>query len=143
MIRGSSVASLFSGCFLEMVPVMVMGICDNRVFVTYQALGIPLFFKEDICLFYFLAALGLHCYTWAFSSCSEQGLLSSCGMRASHCGGFSCYGAQALGTSTSVTVARPYLLCSMWDLPRPGIEPVPLALAGGLLATGPPGTYIF
>ena len=44
MIRGSSVASLFSGCFLEMGPVMVMGICDNRVFVTYQALGIPLFF---------------------------------------------------------------------------------------------------
>ena len=27
-------------------------------------------------LFYlFLAALGLHCYTWAFSSCSEEGLL--------------------------------------------------------------------
>ena len=109
MIRGSSVASLFSGCFLEMGPVMVMGLCDNRVLVTYQALGIPLFFlkKEDICLFYFLAALGLHYYTRAFSSCSEQGLLSSCGTRASHCGGFSCYGAQALGTSSSVAVARP------------------------------------
>ena len=25
-----------------------------------------------------------------FSNCSEQGLLSSCDMRASHCGGFSC-----------------------------------------------------
>ena len=23
----------------------------------------------------FLAVLGLHCFTWAFSSCSEQGLL--------------------------------------------------------------------
>ena len=37
----------------------------------------------------FLAALGLHCCTWAFSSCSEQGLLSSCRVWASHCGGFS------------------------------------------------------
>ena len=27
----------------------------------------------------------------------------------------------------------------MWDLPRPGIEPVPPALAGGFLTTGPPG----
>ena len=26
----------------------------------------------------------------------------------------------------------------MWDLPRPGIEPVSPALAGGLLTTGPP-----
>ena len=26
----------------------------------------------------FLAALGLHCCTWAFSSCSKQGLLCSC-----------------------------------------------------------------
>ena len=43
MIRGPSVASWFSGCFLEMVPVMVTGICDNRVFITYQALGIHLF----------------------------------------------------------------------------------------------------
>ena len=31
-----------------------------------------------------------------FCSCSEQGLLSSYGAGASHCGGFSC-GAQALG----------------------------------------------
>ena len=27
----------------------------------------------------------------------------------------------------------------MWDLPGPGIEPMPLALHGGLLTTGPPG----
>ena len=27
----------------------------------------------------------------------------------------------------------------MWDLPGPGIEPVPPALAGGFLTTGPPG----
>ena len=31
------------------------------------------------------------------SSFDEQGLLSSCGVRASHCGGLSCCGARALG----------------------------------------------
>ena len=36
---------------------------------------------------------------WDFSSCSEQGLLSSCNAWASHSGGFSCCGAQALGHS--------------------------------------------
>ena len=30
------------------------------------------------------------------------------------------------------------LLCSMWDLPRPGIEPVSLALPGRFLTTLPP-----
>ena len=36
----------------------------------------------------FLVALGLGCCAQAFSSCGEQGLLSSCGAWASHCGGF-------------------------------------------------------
>ena len=31
------------------------------------------------------------------------------------------------------------LLCSMWDLPRSGIKPVPLALAGRFFTTEPPG----
>ena len=34
-------------------------------------------------MYLFMAALCLHCYVGAFSSCSEQGLLSSCGARAS------------------------------------------------------------
>ena len=28
----------------------------------------------------------------------------------------------------------------MWDLPRPGVKPVSLALQGGFLATGPQGS---
>ena len=35
--------------------------------------------------------------------------------------------------------ARAWLLCSMWDLPGPEIEPVSPALAGGFLTTAPPG----
>ena len=31
----------------------------------------------------------------------------------------------------------------MWSLPRPGIEPVSFALAGGWLTSGPPGKPCF
>ena len=34
-------------------------------------------------IYLFLVVLGLCCYTWLFSSCSEQGLLPSCGVWAS------------------------------------------------------------
>ena len=72
-------------------------------------------------------------------------------MWASHCSGFFCCGARALGARASVVVAhrlsncglralecrlsscgaRASLLCGMWDLPGPGLEPVSPALAGG------------
>ena len=35
--------------------------------------------------------------------------------------------------------SRTSLLRGMWDLPRPGLEPVSLALAGRLSTTAPPG----
>ena len=41
-----------------------------------------------------------------FSRCAVQGLLSSFGARASHCGGLSCSRAQALGCVGLVAVAR-------------------------------------
>ena len=92
-----------------------------------------------------------------------MGATLCCGARASHCSGFSFCGAWALGTQASVVVARglsscgswalqhwlsscgtwAYLLNSMWDLPRPGVEPVSPALAGGFLTTVPPGKSLF
>ena len=56
------------------------------------------FFNEFISCFFFylLAVLGLCCRVQAFSSFGEQGLLSGCGVTSSHCGCFSCCGAQAL-----------------------------------------------
>ena len=65
--------------------------------------GLPL-------LYLCLAALGLHCYAWVFSSCGKQGLLSSCG-----------------------ALAQPPH--GMWDLPRPGIELVSPAQQGRFLTT--------
>ena len=47
-------------------------------------------------IYSFLAALGLHC-CMGFSLRGEQGLLSNCAVQASHCGGFSCCRARALG----------------------------------------------
>ena len=35
--------------------------------------------------------------------------------------------------------SRAPLLCGMWDLPRPGLEPVSPALAGRFSTTVPPG----
>ena len=48
-------------------------------------------------IYLFLAALGLHCCSWAFPSYSKWGLLSICSTWTFHCSGFSCYGARALG----------------------------------------------
>ena len=82
---------------------------------------------------------------------------SSC--RTSHFCGFSCCRVQALGTQVSAAAGRglsgcgslalehrlnscgawAWLLCSLWDPPGPGIEPVPPALAGGFFTTEPPG----
>ena len=81
-----------------------------------------------------------------FSTCGEQGLLC-CGLRASHCGGFSCPQAWVLGARPSVVAARGLSSCgagasllhSVWDLPGSGIKPVSRALAGGFLTTAPPG----
>ena len=65
---------------------------------------------------FFLAALGLRCCAQAFSSCGEQELLFTAerGLLiavAPHCGGFSCCGARAPGTRTSVVVARGLSSC--------------------------------
>ena len=63
------------------------------------------------------------------SSCGSQALerrLSSCGSR-------------ALERRLSSCGTRAWLLHSMWDLPRPGLESVSPALAGGFLTTAPPG----
>ena len=104
------------------------------------------FFKFIYFIYLFLAALGLRCGEWA-----------------SHCGGFSCCRARALGTWASVVVScrlsscgllalehrvsncgtRAQLLRGMWDLPGPGIEPVSPAMAGGFSTTAPPGKPAF
>lgn len=59
---------------------------------------------EGIYLFLFLAVLGLHSCSQAYSSCGERGLLSCCGARASRCRGFPC-GALVLEERASAVAA--------------------------------------
>ena len=97
-------------------------------------------FLFKLVCFLFLAEPGLHCCVQTFSSCGKQGLLSSCGTEALHCGGFCYCGAWALGHlgfSSSGPWAQ--LLHGIWNLPGLGIKPVFPALAGEFLTTGPPG----
>ena len=62
--------------------------------------GIYLFY-----LFLFLAVLGLHSCSQAYSSCGERGLLSCCGARASRCSGCPC-GALVLEARASAVAAQ-------------------------------------
>ena len=94
------------------------------------------FFK--IYFYLFLAALGLHCCAGAFSSCFERGLLLLWSMGSRRVGFSSC-GSWALECRLSSCGAWAQLLRGMWDLPRPGLEHVSLALADGFLTTAPPG----
>ena len=95
----------------------------------------------------------------SFLQLRRVGASLCCGAQVSHCSGFSCYGAQSLGVRASVVVARGLSSCGsralehrfsscgaraqvlrgMWDLSRPGLEPVSPALAGRFLTTAPPG----
>ena len=82
--------------------------------------------------------------TQGSSLVAEWGLLSSCRVRASHCGGFSRCGAQALGCAGFRSCdAQAWLPLGMWDLQGLGIKPGSPVLAGGFLITGPPGKAPF
>ena len=56
-------------------------------------------------LFYFWLLWVFVAASRPFSSCGEWGFRSSCGVQASHCGGFSCHRAPALDTWVSVVAA--------------------------------------
>ena len=102
-------------------------------------------------IYLFFGCVGSSLLCAGFLQLRQAGATLRYGARASHCGGFSCCGAQALGMWASVVVAhrlsscgsRAQLLHSMWDLPGPGIKPVTPALAGGFLTTVPPGKSLY
>ena len=111
---------------------------------------------------YFVYLLIVHLFTYfwlhgsqllciGFLQLGERGLLSCCSEWASHCGGSSCHGAQAVGhlgfTSFSSRALEnevsscgswAQLSCGIWDLPGPGIKSMFPALEGGFLTTRPP-----
>ena len=86
-----------------------------------------------------MAVLGLRFCTRAFSHCGKWGplfitvrgpLIISASLFAEH---------RLQTRKLSSCGSRAQLLRSMWDLPRPGLEPVSPALAGRFSTTVPPG----
>ena len=86
-----------------------------------------------------MAVLGPRFCARAFSSCGKRGplfitvhgpLIIAASLVAEH---------RLQTRRLSSCGSRAQLLRGMWDLPRPGLEPVSLALAGRLSTTAPPG----
>ena len=102
---------------------------------------------NQLYIYIYIICVGSSLLRAGFVQLQRAGATLRCGAQASHCGGFSCCGAWALGMQDSVAAARmlsscgarAQLLRGMWDSPRPGIKPVSPALAGGFLTTAPPG----
>ena len=98
-----------------------------------------------------MAVLGLHFCARAFSSCGKRGplfiavrgpLTVAASLVAEHrlqTRRLSSCGLQALERRLSSCGSRAQSLRSMWDLPRPGLEPAFPALAGRFSTTAPPG----
>ena len=86
-----------------------------------------------------MAVLGLRFCARAFSSCGERGPLFIA-VRRSLIIAASLVAEHRLQTRRlSSCGTRAQLLRGMWDLPRPGLEPMSPALAGRLSTTAPPG----
>ena len=111
----------------------------------FPCLG-PLIYQKTYCflfiylkIFLFTAVLGLRFCARAFSSCSKRRplfiavrgpLTITASLVVEH-------RLQTRRLSSCGSWAQP--LCGMWDLPRPGLEPVSPALAGRFSTTAPPG----
>ena len=90
-------------------------------------------------IYLFMAVLGLRFCARAFSSCGERGPLFIA-VRGPLTIEASLVAEHRLQTRRlSSCGSRAQLLCGMWDLPRPGLEPVSPALAGRFSTTAPPG----
>ena len=86
-----------------------------------------------------MAVLGLHLCARAFSSCGKRGPLFIA-VRGPPTIAASLVAEHRLQTHRlSNCGSRAQPLRGMWDLPRPGLEPVSPALAGRFSTTAPPG----
>ena len=136
-------------------------------FITYHRKtstlpAIPPIFKQTFYLFFFflnismamilnflggvywlidwlIAVLGLRFCARAFSSCGKRGPLLIA-VRGPLIVAASPIAEHRLQTRRlSSCGSRAQLLCGLWDLPRPGLEPMSPALSGRFSTTAPPG----
>ena len=137
-----------AGLLLASVPYFQQMFCVLTLLLT---LFLPLYHFLNKCIYLFIfGCVGSSLLHAGFLQLQRAGATLRCGAPASHCGGFSCCGARALGVWASVVVVRglsscgaralecrlsscgtwAQLFCHMWDLPGPGLEPVSPALVG-------------
>ena len=124
-------------------PENVKGTGEQNKGIFYHPLftsaGLPDFFFLILFIYLFLAVLGLHFCARAFSSCGKRGPLFIA-VRGPLTIVASLVAEHRLQTRRlSSCGSRAQLLCGMWDLPRPGLEPASPALAGRFSTTAPPG----
>ena len=86
-----------------------------------------------------MAVLGLRFCARAFSSCGKRGPLFIAVRRPLTIAASLVVEHRLQTRRLSNRGSRAQLLRGMWDLPRPGLEPVSLALAGRFSTTAPPG----
>ena len=112
--------------------------CRGHVLV-WESGSLFFFFFNFIFIYLFLAVLGLRFCARAFSSCGKRGSLFIA-VRGPLTIAASLVAEHRLQTRRlSSCGSRAQLLRGMWDLPRPGLEPVSPALPGGFSTTAPPG----
>ena len=86
-----------------------------------------------------MAVLGPRFCARAFSSCGKRGPLFITVRRPLTIAASLVVEHRLQTRRLSSCGSRAQLLRGMWELPRPGLEPVSPALAGRLLTTAPPG----
>ena len=112
----------------------------NNFFFTSSLLFILNLFYLFIYLF--MAVLGLRFCARAFSSCGKWGPLFIAVRGPFTIAAPPVAGHRLQTRRLSSCGSRAQLLRGMWDLPRPGLEPVSPALAGRFSTTAPPGKPI-
>ena len=108
-------------------------------------------YQSNTLFFFFLINLFIYLFIWlrwVFVAVHGLSIVSaSRGYSSLRCTGFSLQQLLLLWSTGSRCVgfsscgSRAQLLCGMWDLPGPGLEPVSPALAGRFLTTVQPGKF--
>ena len=111
--------------------------------VAQNACFVFFFFLIYLLIYLFMAVLGLRFCARAFSSCGKWGPLFIA-VRGPLTIAASLVAEHKLQTHRlSSCGSRAQSLRGMWDLPRPGLEPVSPALVGRFSTTAPPGKPCF
>ena len=135
------VSAEISAVYLMGIPLCVICCFSHAAFNIFSLYLI--FFEVYLFIYLYLAVLGLRFCARAFSSCGERGPLFIV-VRGPLTVAASLVVEHKLQTRRlSSCGSRTQPLCGMWDLPRPGLQPVSPALAGRLLTTAPPGKPLY